>query len=200
VGLIKQKIPVRSYTGEQWKTNSSNKLRLAEDFEHRCAYCDDHHHYSGGYNAYHVEHFAPKERFPHLEFTYENLLYSCPYCNISKSNKWVGKDENENIVGEQGFVDPCTPEYNMHLQRNSDGSIGYLTPIGEYIYSELKLYLKRHQLIYNIEKVRVKKNTLHAKILEKERKGENVDELRALYQQICVVFCEYYDLFFKEDE
>ncbi len=200
MGLIKQKIPVRSYAGEQWKTNSSNKLRLVKDFKCKCAYCDDHHHYSGGYNSYHVEHFAPKERFPHLQFTYENLLYSCPYCNIAKSNKWVGKDENENIVGEQGFIDPCSQEYNQHLQRNDDGSIGYLTPIGEHIYSELKLYLKRHQLIYNIEKVRVKKNTLHAKILEKERKGEDTAELQNLYQQICVVFCEYYDLFFKEDE
>lgn len=196
---LKQKIPVRSYTGEQWKTNNSNKKRLVIDFERRCAYCDDHDHYSGGYNSYHVEHFAPKEKFKHLEFAYDNLLYCCPYCNISKSNKWVGKDEHENIVGDKGFVDPCSDEYNKHLKRNQDGSICYLTPVGEYMYTELKLYLKRHHLIHNLEKVRVKKNLLKAKIIEKNRKGEDTTELQDFYQQLCVVFCEYYDLFFKEE-
>lgn len=38
---IKDKVPVRSYSGEKWKTNRTNKKYLALDFEHRCAYCDD---------------------------------------------------------------------------------------------------------------------------------------------------------------
>uniref|UniRef100_UPI00403F8105 HNH endonuclease n=1 Tax=Paenibacillus sp. KS-LC4 TaxID=2979727 RepID=UPI00403F8105 len=51
--------------------------------------------YNGGYIAYHVEHFAPKEKFEHLKYTYDNLRYSCSYCNIFKSNKWVGKTSNK---------------------------------------------------------------------------------------------------------
>ena len=69
---IKGKVPVRSYSGEKWKTNRTNKKYLALDFEHRCAYCDDWDKYNGGMRSYHVEHFAPKEKFPELKFTYDN--------------------------------------------------------------------------------------------------------------------------------
>lgn len=120
---VKSKKPIRSFTGEVWRTNRSNKQRLVEDFDKKCGYCDDVDIYSGGYNVYHVEHFAPKEKFIELEFTYDNLLYSCPYCNISKSNKWVGSTSNENVIGNKGFVDPCTDEYNLHLKRDEQGNI-----------------------------------------------------------------------------
>ncbi len=182
-----------------WRTNGSNKFRLAKDFDNKCAYCDDYDKYSGGYNVYHVEHFAPKEKFSELEFTYDNLLYSCPYCNISKSDKWVGNSADESIVGNKGFIDPCTDEYYEHLKRDQDGNIIYTSEIGKYMYEELKLYLKRHSILYNIEKVRVKKNDLKAKIAEKELKNEDFADLDQLYKQLCVVFCEYYDLFFEDE-
>lgn len=60
---VKQKNPQRSYTGIMWRTNRENKKRLINDFEHRCAYCDDLDKYGGGSKVYHVEHFAPKEKF-----------------------------------------------------------------------------------------------------------------------------------------
>ncbi|WP_291631843.1 HNH endonuclease [Clostridium sp.] len=196
---IKSKKPIRSYTGEVWKTNSSNKKRLAIDFEHKCAYCDDYDKYSGGYNTYHVEHFAPKEKFSHLEFIYDNLLYSCPYCNISKSNKWVGKTETENIVGNTGFVDPCTEDYYNHLYRDSSGEIKYSTSIGEYMYYEMKLYLKRHKVLYNLERVRAKKNQIKDMIVEKQKYNEDTTNLEELYRALCVIFCEYYDSFLEDE-
>ena len=39
--MLKKEVPVRSYTGEKWRTNATNKKYLAIDFNHRCAYCDD---------------------------------------------------------------------------------------------------------------------------------------------------------------
>lgn len=198
--LVKFKKPTRTYTGEMWITNTSNKQRLAIDFDHKCAYCDDFDKYSGGYNAYHVEHFAPKEKFKDLEFTYDNLLYSCPYCNISKSDKWVGSTANENIVGDKGFIDPCTDDYYEHLKRDKEGNIVYTSPIGKYMYEELKLYLKRHRILYNLEKVRIKKKILKLKITEKKSMNSDVTYLEQIYEQLCVVFCEYYDLFFENDD
>ncbi|MEK4487653.1 HNH endonuclease [Psychrobacillus sp. FSL H8-0484] len=196
---LKGKKPIRSLTGEVWRTNKMNKKKLAEDFDNKCAYCDDLDIYSGGYNVYHVEHFAPKDKFKELEFTYENLLYSCPYCNISKSNKWVGSTFKENVVGEQGFVDPCTDEYYIHLGRDEHGNIVYRTLLGQYIYEELKLFLKRHRILCNLEKIRLKKNLLKAKIDEKKYKNEDYVELDEFYKDLCVVFCEYYDLIFEEE-
>ncbi|HHP1041284.1 HNH endonuclease [Bacillus sp. JKS001846] len=196
---IKIKQPVRTHTGEIWRTNKSNKKYLAKDFDNKCAYCDDLDIYSGGYNVYHVEHFAPKEKFKELEFTYDNLLYSCPYCNISKSNKWIGSSPKENIIGNKGFIDPCTDEYYKHLERNMEGKIIYKTLLGKYMYEELKLYLKRHKIFYNLEKIRIKKNLLKEKIVEKKNKNEDYVELEEFYKELCVVFCEYYDLIFEED-
>lgn len=195
---VKQKTPCRSYTGVKWITNKSNKEHLIVDFEHRCAYCDDYDIYAGGSKMYHVEHFAPKERFPELEFTYDNLLYACPYCNISKSNKWPSNDSNKNVVGYEGFVDPCTQEYNTHLCRREDGSIYYISPLGEYMYYELKLYLQRHQLIYNLSRVHMKLKDVRKEIDRRESLQRPVEDLKKLYKDLCVVFYEYYDIFTED--
>ncbi|WP_312106222.1 HNH endonuclease [Lachnoclostridium sp.] len=197
---IKKIKPRRSYTGEQWRTNQSNKKRLVKDFNRRCAYCDDYHLYSGGYNSYHVEHFAPKEHFPSLEYTYDNLLYSCPYCNISKSDKWPSEDHSVNITGDIGFLDPCNDDYYDHLKRRDTGEIIYQTNLGEYIYFELKLYLKRHCLIYNLDRIREKQTDLKKEIEKRESVGKNVDKLKSVYEELCVLFCEYFDLFALDSE
>lgn len=197
---IKQKIPQRSYTGEKWLTNKSNKKHLIIDFDHKCAYCDDYDKYAGGSKMYHVEHFAPKEKFPGLRFTYDNLLYACPYCNISKSDEWPSNDSNISIVENEGFVDPCTQEYNKHLERREDGSISYITPIGEYMYYKLKLYLERHQLIYNLSRVHLKLKEVRIEIARRKSLQKPVEGLERMYKELCVVFYEYFDVFADDME
>ncbi|MBT2285812.1 HNH endonuclease [Paenibacillus polymyxa] len=196
---IKIRKPTRSYTGIMWITNGTNKKYLAPDFDNRCAYCDDSDEYSGGYNSFHVEHFAPKEKFKHLEFTYDNLLYSCSYCNISKSNKWIGSNENESVLGNKGFIDPCNDDYYNHLGRDQNGNIISLTPLGEYIYYELKLYLKRHFILYNLDQINIRRRALKAKIKEKEEHGEDTRKLVKVHRLVCEIFCDYYDLLVKEE-
>lgn len=197
---IKQKKPQRSYTGIMWKTNRANKKRLIDDFDHRCAYCDDLDKYSGGSKMYHVEHFAPKEKFSELEFQYDNLLYSCPYCNISKSNKWPSKSSSVNVVGNKGFVDPCTDEYEKHLGRYESGEIYYTTQLGRYMFYEMKLYLQRHQLIYNLGRIHTKLKEVKKEIDRRENVHKSAEELKELYKELCVVFYEYYDAFSEEVE
>ena len=177
---IKDKVPVRSYSGEKWKTNKTNKKYLALDFEHRCAYCDDWDKYNGGMRSYHVEHFAPKEKFPELKFTYDNLLYACPYCNEAKSDKWPSDRADEPVVNDEGFVDPCTEEYYQYIYRNEDGSIGYNGELGKDIYEELNLYLKRHQVNYNLVRVNNKIDELDQIIHTKKENGESVKQLEEL--------------------
>lgn len=197
---IKNKQPVRSYSGINWVTNATNKKYLAPDFDFRCGYCDDLDTYSGGYNTYHVEHFAPKDKFEELEFEYENLLYCCPYCNISKSNKWVGRTSDECVIGEKGFIDPCRDEYYTHLGRDDEGNIIYHSPLGEYIYSELKLYLKRHSILHNIDRLRDRRLALKEKIVEKNNLGMDTHKLNQIYALLSDVLCDYYELFLKDEE
>lgn len=177
---IKKNRPKRSYSGEKWKTNSTNKKYLRIDFNARCAYCDDWDFYNGGQRNYHVEHFAPKKIFPELIHDYSNLLYACPYCNGSKSNKWPSNLATENVVGNKGFLDPCEDDYYNNLYRKEDGSIGYLTELGEYIYRELNLGLKRHQVIYRKTELNEQIKKLKKVIEDKNNKGDNVDDLKIL--------------------
>ena len=190
---IKYEKPIRLYSGEMWKTNKSNKQRLAIDFKHRCAYCDDLDKHGGGYNSYHVEHFAPKEKFSNLEFTYDNLLYSCPFCNLSKSNKWISEDHSISVVNNKGFLDPCEDEYYIHLKRGKNGNIVYTTELGKYIYEELKLYLKRHEVIFNLERISNKIKEVEMKINEKDVNKQKKEILEVLFRDLCVTFYRYYD-------
>lgn len=54
------------------------KMELEKMFSGKCAYCESHiRHVS--YGA--IEHFNPKAKFPHLCFSWENLLLACDQCN-----------------------------------------------------------------------------------------------------------------------
>ena len=81
--------PVRSNVTKRAKYQLY-KEDLRRDFKERCGYCDDPDEFSGGSRGYHIDHFAPKSIFPELKTEYSNLVYSCSYCNIAKSDKWIG--------------------------------------------------------------------------------------------------------------
>lgn len=179
---IKQTIPKHSYTGEKWKTNRTNKKYLAIDFSHRCAYCDDSDEFKGS-DTYQVEHFAPKNKFPDLEYTYDNLLYACSYCNRAKSDTWVGETAEENIKNNEGFINPCSNEYNLHLKRKLTGEIIPITPLGSYMYKNLKLYLKRHQILYKLKILSTKIDELNNIITKKKSVNKNITK-RILEEEV----------------
>lgn len=192
---IKQRKPVRSLSGEPYRTNSTIKRYLAPDFHNKCGYCDDIHDYAGGASNYHVDHHAPKSKFPHLQFRYENLVYCCPYCNRAKSDKWLGNTPEENIIDGKGFVDPCSDEYLLHLERDENGCIVPRDSIGHYMYSELNLYLERHRIIYCLEQIDIRIEALKAKINEKNSRGERVEHLESIRNELCFKFHSYFKAF-----
>lgn len=197
--MLKSKIPIRSYTGKFRKTNSINKKQLAKDFVNRCAYCDDLDSIAGGYKTYPVEHFAPKEKFPQLEFQYDNLLYSCPYCNRSKSDDWPSSNPNINVVDNKGYVDPCNKEYYLHLDRDEKtGNIIYKTTLGEYMYNKMHLYLRRHAIIYMLDKLISKRDELSKSINNDKCIGKNTRKKELILQAINDEFFKYYSEYLNE--
>jgi uncharacterized protein (TIGR02646 family) len=149
---IRRSIPARTCTAT--KTNyRSYKRDLVVDFQHRCGYCDGHDSYSGGYKNFHIDHFAPKKKFPHLEHSYSNLVYACFYCNNAKSDHWPSNSHDVSVVGNSGFVDPCSDDYDTHLLRAENGEIVPLTPLGNYMFDTLHLGLKRHSIIWATEEL-----------------------------------------------
>ena len=194
MGSVQKEKPTHSYSGVKWKTNKTNKKYLRIDFHSRCAYCDDRDFYYGGEKVFHVDHFAPKEKFPDLIHRYENLLYACPYCNEAKSDKWPSSSPDISIVDNVGFANPCTEEYDSHLARNPDGSISSTSKLGEYMAINLKLYLKRHQIFYKIDQIEQKRASLEQKIAQRRSEGQDVAKLEEALSALEKDFFTYYNI------
>ena len=64
----------------------------------------------------HIEHLKPKEKFPELEFVWDNLGFACQRCNTNKGQKY-----DETLE----FIDP--------YKENPEEHIGFL---GYYIFSK----------------------------------------------------------------
>lgn len=180
-------VPVRSRPAQS-RSYRAYKAQLQQDFRKRCGYCDDSDTYVGGRAGSHIDHFAPKSRFPALENEYENLVYACPFCNRAKSNKWVGGDAAVPNDGTRGFVDPCGPELDGHLERSQHGAIVGTTPLGRYLVGNLDLRLARHQYIWQMGRM----ETLADELLRQSRRLPAKSDVRAeLMEQIADLFEEY---------
>lgn len=141
------------------------KEDLRVDFSKKCGYCGTADYYSGGQRGFHIDHFAPKKKFFALTNTYYNLVYSCPTCNIGKSDDWPSESAEVSYVGDIGYIDPCSNEYTNHLARAHTGKIIALTTLGIYIHKRLKLGLKRRQICWLIDKMESQLDEL-GKIIE----------------------------------
>jgi hypothetical protein len=117
---------------------------LSKDFEHRCGYTDCPDFWFGGKGNFHIDHFIPWKNYPakpELKTDYTNLVYTCSYVNIIKSN-----DEGD-------YIDPCDTDFNLHFSRDNIGNIVPLpnSKAGNYMYKHLKLYMLRYQIIWMLD-------------------------------------------------
>ncbi|CAN2039369.1 hypothetical protein GMMP15_110027 [Candidatus Magnetomoraceae bacterium gMMP-15] len=88
-----------------------------------------------------------------IDADYTNLVFSCRYCNNSKRKKWPTNDRDKCNDGKIGFIDPCNKNYDSQFTRNSIGEIIPQSELGKWMHTELKLYLSRHSILWQIEKI-----------------------------------------------
>lgn len=136
-------VPVRS-CNTSYSSYRQYKVHLAADFNNRCGYTNCHDMWFGGLSTFHIDHFKPHKKFPHLKTSYENLVYSCSYVNILKSD-----DDPVN------YLDPCSVDYNLHFYRDRYGTIFPVesSPPAVYMHKKLKLGLARYRVIWMLEKL-----------------------------------------------
>ncbi|WP_437371254.1 hypothetical protein [Maribacter litoralis] len=148
-------VPQRTYTGSKLASYRGYKKYLKSDFGGRCGYTNCNHLWFGGSSNFHIDHFKPKSKYPHLETEYNNLVYSCSYVNIAKSD-----DDFE-------YLDPCDDDYNEHFYRDAKGSIHPIETSSKavYMHTKLKLYLSRYSIIYMLDLLLQKMNQLK-KVIE----------------------------------
>lgn len=149
---FRTKIPARKCT-KTYSDHTRFKRYLREDFHKSCGYCNDSDIYSGGPRTYQVDHFIPRNFAEALATTYSNLVYSCPYCNRAKWNKWPSQSLDEHVINDEGFIDPCLEEYDSHIERDQNGVIVPTTPLGKYMHSHLHLHLERHAIIWKLTQI-----------------------------------------------
>ena len=115
---------------------------LRWDFLVQCAYCERTEEYLGGEEAFDVEHFKPRSKFPDLTSTYSNLYYVCRHCNGHKWETWPSEGQ---IARGLRFADPCAEDpYEHHLREREDGQLEELTACGAYSNGHIRL--DRHEL------------------------------------------------------
>lgn len=171
----RQKI-VRKYTGHHndYKLYRDN---LANDFYHRCAYCDTLDNIIT--TPFEIDHFIPRNTFKdiknNLECDYDNLIYSCKKCNRSKGSKFSGDITAENPTNEL-FYDPVETNYNDIFYRNKYGIIMSDDPKGKNMIAEMRLYRPIYALAWIIGQANSVIDTLDKRIAI----TKNSDEFNAL--------------------
>ena len=127
----------RKQTPPRFTRYPKYKPYLQVDFFRCCAYCEMSEAYRNGTDAFGVDHFRPRCRFPDLECHYPNLYYCCNECNRYKGTTWP----SEASAGkEHCFADPCECDLFLdHLREEEDGRVTALTPQGDFMLQHLRL-------------------------------------------------------------
>lgn len=155
---LRQTLPRRRQITTVVATWGDHKPDLKLDFNDRCAYCDSFDGYR--HTWYEVDHFIPKDffrRFANISDTqYDNLVYSCKFCNNGKHNKWPSQSETIFNDGAKGFVDPCDADYDTHFYRKPDGAIMWRTPLGKWMHQTAFKFDQRERgivLLWNLQRL-----------------------------------------------
>ena len=114
---------------------------VREDFCGICGYCGKSERVSK--KGFEIDHFVPQDTDSTRRNDYNNLVYSCFTCNRKKSSKWPTNDPNKPNDGVSGLVDPASEEYDLHLQRDTNGAIVPLSDLGKYMIKKVFLFHKR---------------------------------------------------------
>jgi len=156
--LFRSISPTRTYNGNELKDYRKYKDPLEKDFKQRCGYTCCQQEWFGGKRNFQIDHFKPKSKHPELETKYSNLVYSCSYANRAK-----GDDEGS-------YIDPCDIDYNQHFYRDNLGNIYPVenSESAKFMYLKLKLYLKRYGIVWMLEQLDDKMETLRG-LIEKTK-------------------------------
>lgn len=135
---------------------------LEKDFSGRCCYCNMPNNLVTV--TYHVEHFIPikifKGKKDYLLTEYDNLMWACPRCNLSKGDKYKGNKDNSVEIKNKLFYNPVEVDYNEIFFRNEIGGIDSNDPKGR----EMIILLKLYHLLHNLEWLQDRMELISGKI------------------------------------
>lgn len=179
---------VRKEKPPKYKTRRLFKPFLRREFEQKCVYCrmpDT----MKGQESFAVEHYLPKDEFPHLEFEYKNLFYACLPCNSYKGDFFPDLKHPD----KGPFIpNPCEHSMFEHLRFRAEKAEAR-TNAGQFTIDLLNLndpevMAYRSFIIRTFKLVKTKINKLQGTIDHIDDfgapEGISTDELKKLRQEI----------------
>ncbi len=138
--ITRQVKPTKKFTNYR-----EYKPFLRVEFLYACVYCEVYESESAGEDNFQVEHYVPQSKYPMLECVYENLFYSCAFCNgpAAKSGYWATKEQREK---GHYVLNPCRHDIDIHIDKSSSKWKG-LTPEGRWNVRRFYLDSKNLQFI-----------------------------------------------------
>lgn len=187
---FRENTPVRKAVVAQEKDYHSYREQLASDYNHRCGYCDDRDAPRAA--SFEIDHFVPRKVDGSRATDYSNLVYACRSCNNAKRGKWPSGNKSIPNNGKEGWVDPCSKSYENQFERMDDGKIHPLTELGVWMYDNLKLWKRQHEILWNLEKLEGNIKKLDSLFSQGALADEDKDSLIRLYQQYHRVLNSFY--------
>jgi len=200
MNTFRHSIPSRRAWRKTCKHYQSYRNDLREDFNNRCWYCNDSDKFR--IRNFWIDHFVPRNpkdfSHPIPDNSYDNLVYSCSSCNISKSNKWPTLNHEIHNDWSSWFIDPIDSSYSTMFKRNEKGDIicnWQNKLLADFIIKELRLYYPLHWLYCRIERLSDLEETVSEKIKTSWNK-----ELVELHKEIQLELFQNFKTLFKENE
>lgn len=189
---LREKTPQRSSGVAQKQDYHDYRNQLRVDFNYRCGYCDDRDAPRAA--SFEIDHFVPKKVDSSRVADYSNLVYACRLCNNAKRAKWPTGDKSICNNGTEGWIDPCSKEYEQQFERLEDGKIHPLSTIGTWMYNNLKLWKKQHEILWNCERLAANIDKLYSLYEQGLLPEEHKDTLILLYHQHRKVLDAFYSV------
>jgi hypothetical protein len=98
---------------------------IRDEFSYRCAYCLMRESWLRGDRGFQIDHCIPAARDPSRLLDYDNLVYTCPWCNQAKAGLLV--------------PNPTDVAYGRALRVNDEGVIEARNDLGVILIQGLKL-------------------------------------------------------------
>ncbi len=187
---LREKTPIRTGGVAHQDDFHAYRDQLKIDFNCRCGYCDDR-DVPRAY-SFEIDHFVPQNVDKTKVTEYSNLVYACKSCNNAKRAKWPTDDKTKPNDGKVGWIDPCSKDYDAQFERGDDGKIYPLTDLGSWMYENLKLWKKQHEILWNCERLEANLDNLEALFDNGPVPEEQKDALISLYRQYRGIINTFY--------
>jgi hypothetical protein len=107
--------PERRHGPQGYADHESYRPWLRDDFEFRCVYCLQREMWGPLKGVYALDHFLPMASRPDLALDYDNLVYGCVACNLTKGSLEIPNPLSVLLdptvkVSENGTIHASTPQ------------------------------------------------------------------------------------------